>query len=60
MNQPTIDWYLRITKGISIPSQYAGPEEQAKRIKRCSILKEVDIEYSNVPSYTPMEESKGR
>lgn len=58
MNQPTIDWYLRITKGISIPSQYAGPEEQAKRIIRCSILREVDIEYSNVPSYIRTEESE--
>ena len=58
MNQPTIDWYLRITEGSSIPSQYMGPEEQARCIKKCSILREVDIGYSNVTSYTSSDESE--
>ncbi len=51
MDQPTIDWYSRITRGSHRPSRYEGAEEQAKCIKKCSILKEIEIGYSNVTSY---------
>lgn len=36
--------YGKIVKGI-IPPKYSGPEEQGRQIKRCSILKNVEIEY---------------
>lgn len=39
--------YGKIVKG-TIPPKYAGPEEQGRQIKRCSILKNVEIEYSHV------------
>lgn len=39
--------YGKIVKG-TVPSRYVGPEEQGRQIKRCSILKNVEIEYSHV------------
>lgn len=38
--------YLQITKGHQMP-EYYSPEEQGKRIKRCSILEEANFSYSN-------------
>ncbi len=38
--------YLKIT-GNATPGMYLGPEEQAKQITKCSILKDVSLEYSN-------------
>lgn len=38
--------YGKIVKG-AIPPEYISPEEQGKKIKRCSILKNVEIEYSH-------------
>lgn len=43
--------YLKITGGI-IPETYLGPEEQAKRIVRCSILEDTNLEYSNTTNGT--------
>ncbi len=51
MDQLTMDLYSRITQGSHRPSRYEGAEEQAKCIKKCSILKEIEIGYSNVTSY---------
>lgn len=48
MDQSTMDWYSKITQGSQMPARYEGPEEQAKCIKKCSILKEIEIGYSNV------------
>lgn len=38
--------YFKIT-GKADPGAYLGPEEQAKQITKCSILKDVSLEYSN-------------
>lgn len=43
--------YLRITGGF-IPDIYLGPEEQAKRIVKCSILKDTNLEYTNFTAET--------
>ena len=45
--------YLKITGGF-IPETYLGPEEQAKRIVRCSILEDTVLEYSNSTSEISM------
>lgn len=39
--------YEKIVKG-AVPPVYTTPEEQGRQIKRCSILKNVEIEYSHV------------
>lgn len=39
--------YQKIVNGFS-PSKYSTPDEQGKAIKRCSILKNVEIEYNSV------------
>lgn len=51
MDKLIMDWYSKITRGSQIASEYSGPEEQAKNIKRCSILREINIEYGNSISY---------
>ena len=38
--------YLRIIKGYQIPS-YLPPEEQGKKIKRCTLLEDANFSYSN-------------
>lgn len=47
----TMQEYLRITGGF-IPDIYLGPEEQAKRIVKCSILKDTNLEYTNFTAET--------
>lgn len=39
--------YQKIVSG-SLPMKYTSPEEQGKAIKKCSILKNVEIEYNPV------------
>ncbi len=39
--------YKKIVNSFS-PTRYSTPEEQGKAIKRCSILKNVEIEYNPV------------
>ena len=39
--------YEKIVKGV-VPPVYTTPEEQGRQIKRCSILQNVEIEYSHV------------
>ncbi len=46
MNQNIISEYSKITDGYC-PKDYPGAEEQAQRIQRCSLLKEVQLNYSN-------------
>ncbi len=38
--------YLRIIKGFPAPP-YLSPEEQGRRLKRCTLLEEADFSYSN-------------
>lgn len=45
--------YQKIVNG-SIPERYATPEEQGKAIRRCSILRRVEIEYN------PTEKTQNR
>lgn len=40
-----IEQYLRITGG-KVPECYKSPEEEAHKIKRCSILKDVNFKFS--------------
>lgn len=47
------DLYQKIVNG-SIPERYATPEEQGKAIRRCSILRRVEIEYN------PTEKTQNR
>ena len=51
MDETLLKEYMRITKG-SCQESYLGAEEQGKAIKRCTILKEVEIGYSNSSSYS--------
>lgn len=51
MDNNFITEYLKITSN-AIPSVYPGPEEQAKQIVKCSILKDVNLEYNNLTSRT--------
>ena len=55
MDETMLREYMRITKG-NCPDSYLGAEEQGKAIRRCSILKEVEIGYSNSSSYSASKE----
>lgn len=48
-NDSVIKKYMQITGG-NVPKKYEGSEEQGRRIVRCSILKETNLEYSNSTS----------
>lgn len=39
--------YEKIVRNI-VPPQYAGPEEQGRQIKQCSLLRDVEIDYSHI------------
>lgn len=45
--------YLKITGGFT-QDVYLGPEEQAKRIVKCSILKDVNLEYQSFTNIPPI------
>ncbi len=38
--------YLRIVKGFPVPP-YLPPEEQGRKLKRCTLLEEANFSYSN-------------
>ncbi len=46
MDKNIFEDYLMITGG-NVPSSYKGAEAQGKEFQKCSILKEVNLEYSN-------------
>ncbi len=56
MGKTTIEEYLVLTEG-SMPRKYEGAEEQGKAIRRCTILKEVELGYSNSSSFPVAEET---
>lgn len=48
MDERYLQEYERVTQGFHPPQfKYTTPEEQGAAIKKCSILEEADIEYSN-------------
>ena len=48
MDQNYMNDYFKIIRGYDLPPyEYLTPEHQGQSIKRCSILKETAIEYSN-------------
>ena len=50
--------YLQITEG-KMGHEYASPEAQGEAIKKCSILKSVEIQYSNSSSCSIYSDSSG-
>ena len=46
MNSQIVSEYMKITGGYC-PEDYPGAEEQAQRIEKCSLLKTVDLNYSD-------------
>lgn len=59
MDKTVLDEYMKLTNG-KVPQAYLGAEEQGKAIRRCSILKEVEICYSNSSSFSLSEEHSSR
>ena len=57
MDQNIYELYSMITGG-EIPPVYKGPEAQGRYIRKCTLLREVEIEYSNSTSYTPDVQSQ--
>lgn len=53
MTDKYLDKYYEITKGKKISKKYSSPELQGAAIKRCSVLKSVDLEYSNQTKSIP-------
>ncbi len=44
--------YKKITQDHTLPTHhYISPEKQGNAIKKCSILKEVEIGYSNMTTF---------
>ena len=56
MGNEMIENYRKITEGVNW-QKYVGPEEQGKAIKTCTILKRVEIRYSNSSSFSEAEEN---
>ena len=59
MEKNVFEDYMKLTNGM-VPQAYLGAEEQGKAIRRCSILKEVEICYSNSSSFPVSEELPSR